>query len=167
MILFAFGSVDSGNVNTGTGSSTGTRETAGLNPENPKGSSERAEFEIRKTLGTSNRKVQRVRSLKIDGKQIFVDVAFNDNLTTNMVKGGIKMDICDVIKAVQESGYDFDQISIEGTFTLVDKFGQESESQVVRATYSRATAERINWSSFLTDNIFDVADSSWVHPALK
>ena len=167
MIAFAFGSVDSGNVNTGTGSSTGEGATEGLNPEAPIGTPERAEFEIRKTLGTSNRKVQRVRSLRIDGKEIFVDVAFNDNLTTNMVKRGIKMDICDVIKAVQESGYDFDQISIEGTFILVDKFGQESESQVVRATYSRATTERINWSNFLTENIFDVADSSWVHPALK
>ena len=135
------------------------------NKKAPQGTAERAVLEIRRTLGTSNRTVQRVRALAINGGRVELDIAFNMNLTTGMTLFGVKRDVCDVLQALRRSEFAFDSVTITGTLPLVDKYGRESEDEVVKAVYLAHTANRINWDNFLCENVFDVADTVWLHPA--
>lgn len=77
------------------------------------------------------------------------------------------MDIVDILKATNSSSFDFRSLNIVGTFAMVDKLGNSSEDDVLRVTYLRTTVDRINWTGFLTDNVYEVAESVWLHPAFR
>ena len=126
----------------------------------------RLRHDIESSLSRSNRSVRRVSSIGVSDGSVSVAFAVDDNLTQNMIRSGIRRDIVKILKAAQKSGYDFTVIKIEGSFPLVDKFGTSTESAVVRAVWSRATVDRINWPSFLREDVYDIADSSWLHPAI-
>lgn len=135
--------------------------------EEPIGTEARLRHVIADALGTSNRNVQKVSRLDVSSGNITVTIAFDDNLTENFIRGGIRRDIVDVLKAARDSGYEFSEIHIDGSFPLVDKFGATTEETVVRVQYARATVDRINWSGFLPENVYDIADSCWLHPAIR
>jgi hypothetical protein len=96
-----------------------------------------------------------------------VVIAFDENLTNGMTFDGAKIDLQRVLKALRDSQHTFKSVRIIGTLGLVDKFGKMSEDTVVEAIYNWDTAQQINWDNFQFDNVFDIADSKWVHPALK
>jgi len=98
---------------------------------------------------------------------VIVYFAVNGNITKGLTKFGAKKDIEHVLKAIQSSGDDYSEVTLVGTFTLVDKFGKSEESKVLEVSYKRATVDKINWENFLTDNVYDIADSSWVHPEFR
>lgn len=137
-----------------------------LDVEKPKGTEERLRHDIAEALGTSNRNRERA-TIDVAGGRITVLVAFNDNLTEGMIQSGMQIDIADTLKAVSQSGYNFSDIIIRGTFPLVDKFGNSRETEVLQAEYSKSTVSRINWNNFLFDNVFDIADSIHIDPAVK
>ena len=84
-----------------------------------------------------------------------------------MIKYGAKADITYMLKAIKESQYGYKNIEIYGIFPLMDKLGNSKEQIVLKATYTPATVNRINWDNFLNDNIYDIADSVWQHPAFR
>jgi len=119
---------------------------------------------IIQSLGDSNRGVQHVRELSIDSPDASITIAFDDNL---FVAAGIQHEVVNTIKAILQSGQNVQSISLRGTFELVDKFGDSTEGEVVRAKYLRATLDRINWDNFDRRNIYAIADEVWLHPAIK
>jgi len=131
------------------------------------GSIERLEYEIIKGLGKSNRKMDRITHFQVDGQDVVVHFTINDNLTVNMTKGGAKNSAESILKAVQNSGYDYSTITMLGTYPLQDKLGNSTETGVLQATYSRGIVSRINWQGFLYDNVYEIADEVWLHPAFK
>ena len=124
-------------------------------------------------LGSSNRDVPRISSFiwDTDSSEIVVTFAGQDNFTDDMIKRSIQMDIVNVLEAIHKSGtplpYNF--VAVVGTFALVDEYGNAKEANVVIATYSRDTLDKINWDNFLTDNIYTVADQDtlFLHPVLR
>ncbi len=125
------------------------------------------QYGVKRALGSSNRGIAKVSNIQVIGKNIQVYFTVNDNLTKGMVKSSAKINIVDILKAVQSSGYDYSEVTIFGTFSLTDKFGNSEESMVVQATYTRSTINRINWKNFLYDDVYDIADSVRLHPAFR
>ena len=138
-----------------------------LDAEKPLGTEERLRHEITDAVGTSNRNVQKISRLDVDGGRVSLVIAFDDNLTEGFIRGSMRQDIVAVLKAADESGYDFSEIEVAGSFPLVDKFGNSTESIVAKTSFSRGTVERINWDNFISDNLFEIADSAWLHPAMQ
>lgn len=167
-ILFAAGTTDSDSNSNEIKQPATPKPKPPPKPEPAKGTVERLSFEIKNALGESNRKVPKVSKSVINAKKVVAVVfAVDDNLTNNMVKQSAKIDIKDILKAVKSSDVMYSKISIIGTFSLVDKFGNAKESEVVRADYTRTTVDRINWKNFLFDNIYKISDKVWLHPAFK
>jgi hypothetical protein len=81
-----------------------------------------------------------------------------------MIKTGAKINITDILRAIDEGGIEYGLINFEGTFSLVDKLGNVSEETVVWATYDADTVSKINWPRFLHKDIYDIAVSSKLHP---
>lgn len=124
-------------------------------------------------LGSSNRDVPRLSDFiwDTDSSEIVVTFAGQDNFTDDMITRGIQMDIVDILHVIYASDtlLPYNSIAVVATFPLVDTYGNTEEANVVIATYSRETLDKINWDNFLTDNIFTVADQDtlFLHPALN
>jgi hypothetical protein len=128
---------------------------------------EKLEKEILKVLGSSNRKMPRLYKISEENRNVQIVFIINDNLTNNMIKFGAREDIEKILKKVQSSGYDYSEVTVAGTFLLTDKFGNSEESPIAIVKFKRETINKINWESFISDNIFDIADSVWLHPTFK
>ena len=122
---------------------------------------------VQEALGKSNRGVERVPKFYVFNQIVYCVVAFNQNLTTGWTKESAQWDIADVLKEIRSSGYRYSKIEVTGTHSLTDKFGNESEEEVVRARYERATVDKINWDKFRAENIYEIADDVWIHPAFR
>jgi hypothetical protein len=118
-------------------------------------------------LGSSNRERERLNSVEYDGSQVTVMWAINDNLTQGFIKGGAKRDVVDILQTVAMSEMPFDAVTLRGTFPLVDEYGNSTETEVVRATYTRATVDRINWEGFIWENVYRIADDVQQHPTFR
>lgn len=133
--------------------------------EGPK--ARKLQHDITQVLRKSNRDMARLLKFRVIGGNIRVYFTINDNLWGGLIKFGAKSDIVDILKTVHFSGYDYSRVTVIGTFPLVDKFGNSEESKVIQATYTSSTINRINWQGFLTDNVYDIADSVWLHPTFE
>lgn len=122
---------------------------------------------ISEALGSSNREVDRVRVTVNETGFLLVEWAINDNLTEGMIKGGAKIDVLDMLEAVDRAGIAFTWITMHGTFPLTDAFGNTEETQVVRAIYMKDTVDRINFDGLLFDNVYRIADELGLHPVFK
>ena len=89
------------------------------------------EARIARTLGTSNRGVQRVSVAQLQGERLFVQWAINDNLTAGMTRGGARSDIRDMLEVIADSREPYTSVFVRGTFALADQLGNESETNVV------------------------------------
>jgi len=124
---------------------------------------------IREALGELNRDGNRIQEIEIRGDNndlVSVIFSLNDNFSDNLILRSGMLDIEGILKAVDSSSIDYSIVIIEGTFLMADTFGNESEEQVIFASYSKENIDQINWSNFLTDNIFVIADTHRLHPAL-
>lgn len=124
------------------------------------------EMAVEKELGEGNREVSRIAELEFDKPNegaIFIKWAINDNLTENFIKYGAKMDVVRILKALADSQIDYTYITLSGTFSLVDQFGNSEEKNVVYLVFNKSTVDRINWDNFLTDNIYKIADQTNIH----
>lgn len=132
------------------------------------GTYERLIYEITQALGSyNNRNVRRIHDINVNGDFVLVKFSIRDGFTNSSIKFGAKVDIMDILKAVSKSQYPYNIIDVNGTFVLTDKYGNSEESKVVQATYRRSTVERINWSGFDLENVYEVGEDIWLHPAFR
>lgn len=125
---------------------------------------------LRAKLGASNRDVERVSMVKVSKDEgiLTVQWAVNDNLTSNLIKVGARMDATNILQVVKESGLKgFDQVTLLGTFPMQDKLGNGSEQPVILAAYPMATVNKINFEGFDRDNIWDIATAAEVHDEFR
>ena len=131
----------------------------------------RVRVAIEKVLGSSNRQgVKRISSFSLEtgpDPQVFVEWAINDNLTEGLIKSSAQLDVTSILEAIAKSGVKYGSVRVQGTFSMVDKSGNAQEMVVIKAVYTRATVERINWDDFLFANVYDIADTKTIHPAFQ
>lgn len=125
---------------------------------------------IKEALGPGNRAgIQRVAKVSIESDPypwVYVWWAINDQFTDGLIKDSAQMDVAKILEAIAESNLTYNEVTLDGTFSMVDKYGNISEDFVVSATYSRSTIERINWENFLWDDVYAIADDVWLHAAM-
>lgn len=136
----------------------------------PPTQAELIEDAVADALGESNRDYEpRFTVTANPGLDIIVTWAISSNLTDGMTKDGARLEAVDILKAVREVATDYSGVRVEGTYPLVDQFGNSSEKRVVLASYSAETLSRFNWDQFNYKNIFEpnVADDVYLHPAFQ
>lgn len=111
-------------------------------------------------------RVQEVQYFEMTGR-INVRWSLNDQLTSGLIRAAAQRDAIDILRTIDAAGVPYETVFIRGTFSLADQYGNASESPVLSLEFDRATIDRINWSNMLPDNIFGLATSSTIHPALQ
>ncbi|MDB0581399.1 hypothetical protein [Salinicoccus roseus] len=93
----------------------------------------------------------------------------NDNFSTSWVKGGIRTDMADILFALKEMDYTFENAGISATFPLVDQYGNEEDGNVIEADFDQEALNQINPENQYTveDNLHNIGWSWWEHPALS
>ena len=91
----------------------------------------------------------------------------SENLTRGMTRDGAIIDIQEMLCAIHKSGFGYATIRFEGTFTLVDVYGRESDSVIIRADYSKRNVAKMNWDNILLENIPEIADAWYEHPDFR
>ena len=124
---------------------------------------------VTRTLGSSNREVERVKSITLDDleRHLVIEWSINDNITGGLRKSGTKRDVLGVLEAIRDSTIDFSQVTMRGSLRLVDVYGNANEGDVVRVSYDKDTMDRVNFDNVRTDNAWIIADESWIHPAFR
>lgn len=120
--------------------------------------------DIAEVLGESNRDRQRVINILILPDHIGVEWAINDGFAIN---SGAKLDIVGMLKVIQNSGLPYETISLDGTFSLIDEDDNIDEVYVVKTRYNRSSVEGVDFNMFLFEDVYDIADSATVHPAIE
>lgn len=119
-----------------------------------------------KALARSNRDVKRVQKFSLsDEGAVTMQWAINKNLTSGLTNSAARRDVVKILRAVHESGVPYESILVEGTFVMVDLYGNVNESTVVRALYNRSTVEKIDWDHFRVDNVYRIADGDGILPS--
>ncbi len=127
---------------------------------------------IQKELGVSNREgVEKIAGIDIVnagyGYNIDIHFAIDDNLSESFIKGGAQMDVFDTMKALYTSSIDIQWVDMYGTFSMVDKYGNSSEIEVLHARLGRDAANKINWDNMDRIRLFDILDFLEWHPAFR
>ncbi len=130
------------------------------------------EGKIRRALGSSNRNVEKIETIRItklpEGNRALVKWAIDDNLTRGFIISGAQGDVTEILQVFKESGERIDELHLRGTFAMVDKFGNSSESVVVKLAYTGSVVDRINFAGFDRGNAFEIADvQSVIHPEFR
>ncbi|GIO63594.1 hypothetical protein [Paenibacillus cineris] len=89
-----------------------------------------------------------------------------ENITNNYTVKGFKMSIFNIMKSIHDQK-EIKTLAFNITYPLVDKYGNSSDQIVMKVEFSRATLDKINYDGFDFNNIGDVADSYWEHPAIR
>jgi hypothetical protein len=86
-----------------------------------------------------------------------------------MTKKGMLIDTRDYLKSISKNKkvLKLKGISLIFQMELIDKYGNEKEERVLIVTVSIDTLKKINWDNFIFDDIENVADTYFVHPALE
>ena len=109
-----------------------------------------------------------ITKIEITEGEVWIDYIIESSLSTNSTRRGILKDTGDLVKELSSvAGQDISSIVVQPYLMLVDQYGNEKLSKVAIITIKRNTWGKINWDNFSTDNLPNVADTYWLHPALK
>ncbi|MEK3761336.1 hypothetical protein MKZ07_23270 [Paenibacillus sp. FSL P4-0338] len=90
----------------------------------------------------------------------------NDNLSSNMIKGGMQLESIKIFKQLFQLK-EVEEIDLIWQFPTTDKLGNSTLNTALKINLSRTTFSKINWDGFDKDNFAYVADSYWEHPSLR
>lgn len=116
---------------------------------------------LTQALGRSNRGVERVSAIELDGASLRVDWTINDNLTDALILDGALADVVTIGGALSLNG--IEELMLVGTFPLTDAYGRTTSEAVIAVTFYAETMAKIHWSGMLLDNVLVVADEAWLH----
>lgn len=125
---------------------------------------------ITDALGEGNREdVDRLGEVSKTDGVIVVKWAIDDNLTENMIKTGVRMDVQDILKAVKDtSDVPYKEVMVVGSFSMQDEYGNVSEDPVLRLGFSRSVISKIDFDNVDPDNLPGLADGvAFVHPEFR
>ncbi len=123
---------------------------------------------ISRELGSSNRQMLRISGCTLENGELAVRWTINDNLSEDLIRRGAMMDVENIIRFAHDLGLDYATIHVQGTYSMVDAYGNTNEDLVVDLIYNRDTVDKINWPNFLTDNIYTIADQViFLHPEIQ
>ncbi|MMZ49335.1 hypothetical protein D1872_110290 [compost metagenome] len=129
---------------------------------------------INKKIGEKAGDKPRIISLEVNDnlgtkkegdKIVLIKLNAKDNLTSNMIKKSIWIDtkkLLEQISKIQE----VEECVFFWHFPLVDQHGNEKDEMIMKIGFTQPTLNKINWDNFVHNNIPNVADQYWQHPAV-
>ena len=137
---------------------------------NPKIIEQQMEKDAIKILGSSNRKVDRLKEFHysdVNGGVISIKFNINDNLNINYIRDGALMDSNKLFKLFYTKYSEkVSVVQMMGFYPLSDAYGNEEEVIVLEIKLKKETADKINWDNFDWRNLKTIADYYYIHPAL-
>ncbi len=100
-------------------------------------------------------------------KALFVDHIPTENWSSKSMVKTWHWDIMKLTPTVFNNAPDADKIIYNLSTDLVDVKGNSKSKRVASATFYRKTASTINWESFDQANMRQIADSYYMHIAIK
>jgi len=101
----------------------------------------------------------------VEGGDVDIVLPFGDNWNSEYILKGARMDAIDIFKELFKDSR-VNSVTVSMQVPLVDKYGNENIGTGTTYTMESATAAKINWDNFYDDNLDDVADYSYIHPAM-
>ena len=101
-----------------------------------------------------------------DGGVVTVIRTMKPNLTPAMMLTGGRIDTISIFEALFKDPR-IEQVTVISNTEFTDAYGQSSTEAGCWYRLSRATADKVNWDAILSENLDRIADSYFVHPALR
>jgi hypothetical protein len=102
----------------------------------------------------------------VEGGDVDVVLPFGDNWNNEYILMGARTDATDIFKELFKDGR-VNSVTVKMQVPLVDKYGNENTGIATTYTMTSATAAKIKWDSFNDDNLDDIADYAYIHPAMR
>jgi hypothetical protein len=140
-------------------------------PMTPTPDPEYVAFESIKTaLRTDNHHAPRVVVISSDYHEkgdilvswVIVGILNDPNLNAN-----VRDDATRIIKAIAQNPFNYTSAVLEAYWPSEDAYGAKSEKLVVNLVYKKSTIDLINWNTFTPDDVYKIADSSFVDPTFQ
>lgn len=87
-------------------------------------------------------------------------------MTKNMTRKKMWIDTVDILKPLSDIE-GTENISIEWLYPFKDDYGNTKDQRIMLLHFNKETLSKINWSGFNKDDIPNVADEYFEHPALS
>lgn len=99
-------------------------------------------------------------------QSLYIEVFGHDNIFSGLIKDGMIIDTSEFLEDIKD--YDkIKDININILFPMVDKFGNSENVIVMKFKLTAETRNKINWENFDYNNLPDIADDYFAHPALN
>lgn len=107
----------------------------------------------------------RIIDTNIGRDNVVLHLVSNDNLTVNMIKGGILKDSLKLFEKIYAFEHeDIFVVNLVWYAPLTDQYGNEELGQVIDIGIYDDTAEKINWDNVLFGDLPEIADYYTEHP---
>ena len=104
--------------------------------------------------------------IAVNGGDVEIVLPFGDNWNNEYIVSGARMAAIDIFKELFKDKR-VDSVTVKMQVPLVDKYGNTNTGIGTTYKMTSETAAKINWDNFMTDNLDDVADYYFIHPALQ
>jgi len=126
---------------------------------------------IADTVGLETRGEDRIVAIYTEeaeqgGTFVLIDLIGEDGLTLNTTKSAMWMYTLDIFKPLFEIE-EVSEAKISWQLELMDQYGNTDYGHVMGITFSRETAEKVNWDGIPYENVPKIADEYFEHPALR
>ena len=102
----------------------------------------------------------------VDEEDVNIVMPFKDNaFGSEYILMGTRDDAVDIFKKLFKDSR-VSSVTVSSQVPLVDKYGNDKTGTGTRYMMTSSTATKINWDNFNNDNLVDVADSAYIHPAM-
>lgn len=105
------------------------------------------------------------------GKNINVYFELGSAWSDKMSRTSFFMDCVDVLKALDElteqGKISYDTLYLEADTGFIDAYGNKSTGKAMTLDITSDIVAKINWDSFLRDNLESIATNYWCHQALR
>ncbi|WP_042171576.1 hypothetical protein [Paenibacillus gorillae] len=109
----------------------------------------------------------RIRSVEIDDKSVFIDLLADDNITKGTIRAEILEKSTEIFNQVFKDRTDVPQLYLSWSLPLQDANGNESIDPVITVSVSIDTAKAIDWDRFTYSNLPKAATSYTEHKVLR
>lgn len=121
---------------------------------------------LTEVLSNGNRDIDRITSIEVyelTGR-INIRWAINDSFSS-LINYGARKDATEILKVVIDSGIQFEEIFLVGTFSFIDIYGNVTENPAVKLSFLKTDADKINWDNLylIYDNIYLIASYADIH----
>ena len=102
----------------------------------------------------------------VDEEDVNIVMPFKDNaFGSEYILMGTRDDAVDIFKKLFKDSR-VSSVTVSSQVPLVDKYGNDKTGTGTKYMMTSSTADKINWDNFNNENLVDVADSAYIHPAM-